>query len=217
MNNHIAFRRARFKVSFFVAATLLFAVNCTTVHRLVQSTRAYHTEAYEEAVDEWSREGRIHRGLEVELIASVTFKSEAFRWSYADEYAEAYQLTPEEKARFVQDQLKAATLGHEFVMAIFVPEKKKDDFDKAKSIWRVYLVNDENERVVPVEVRRLKAQNAVTPHFFPYITPWKSVYTVRFPYNSPESNRPFIRDDASEMKLIITSVLGTSEMHWNLE
>jgi len=159
----------------------------------------------------------------VGLIVSATYKSTEFRRAYADEYAEAYKLTPEEKKQFVEDQLKTATNGHEFVMASFVPKEKWDDFHRANSMWKIYLVDDQNERMVPFEVGQLKQQgktrrqDAVKTHFFPHDTPWKSVYTVRFPYNSPTINRPFISNDTKRIKLIITSVIGTAEMDWKLE
>lgn len=201
---------------FLAAALLLFTGSCTRVDRFLESTDPYHTETYKEICNEWSREARIHRGLEVELIVSATFKSEEFRHAYADEYAKAYKLTPDEKKQFLEDQFKAATLSHEFLIASFVPNKEWDNFDKANSMWKLYLVNDQNERVVPVEVRKVKRQDAVTPHFFPYITPWKSIYAARFPYNIPGTSHPLIKDDTKGVKLVITSVLGTAEMRWSI-
>jgi hypothetical protein len=202
---------------FFSATLLLFTGNCAQISRLIGSAVSYHTETYKTVCDEWSREARIHRGLEVELIVSATFKSEEFRRAYAEEYAKAYRLTPEKKKQFVDDQLEAATRGHEFLMAAFVPEEKWDDFDQPNSVWKLYLVNDQNERVEPVEVRSVRRQDAVTPHFFPYVTPWKSVYKVRFPHNIPTTDQPIIEENTKEIKLVITSVLGTAELGWKLE
>jgi hypothetical protein len=65
-----------------------------------------------------------------------------------------------------------------------------------------------------VEVRRVRREDAVTPHFFPYVTPWKSVYTVKFPYNILITDERIIEEDTQEIKLVITSVLGTAEMDW---
>ena len=203
--------------TFFLATLLLCAVNCTRVTHIVESDDPYHTETFKKVSDAWSREARIHRGLEVELIVSATFKSEQFRRAYADEYAEAYMLTPALKKDFLEGQLVAATRGHEFLIACFVPERHWDDFERGNSMWKLYLVNDQNERVAPVEVRRVKQKDAVTPHFFPHITPWKSTYTVRFPRNIPASNQPVIKDTTKGVKLVITSVLGTAEMEWKLE
>lgn len=201
----------------FCSLLLLFSGNCTRVSRFVESADPFHTDTYKRVCDQWSQEARIHHGFEVSLIVSATFKSADFRRAYADEYAEAYQLTPAGRKQFVEDQMKAGRLGHEFVMAVFLPETRWDDFHKANSVWKLLLVNDEGERVAPVEVRNLKRQKAVMSHFFPYITPWKSVYMVRFPSNITESDRPIIGDDTKEIKLVITSVLGTAELLWNLE
>jgi len=208
---------ARLRMFIFCSALLLFSGNCTRVSQFVESADPYHTHTYKKVCDQWSREARIHRGFEVPLIVSATFKSADFRRAYADEYAAAYQLTAEEKRRFVEDPMKAGRLGHEFLLATFVPEKRWDDFDKADSMWKLFLVNDEGQRVVHVEVRDVKGQEAVMSHFFPYITPWKSVYVVRFPCNLPGTNRPIIGDNTKEIRLIVTSVLGTAEMLWNLE
>jgi hypothetical protein len=201
----------------FCTTVLLFFGNCTRVTRFVGSAGPYHTESYKRVWEQWSQEARIHHGFEVRLIASATFKSADFRRAYADEYAAAYQLIAEEKERFVEDQMKAGHLGHEFLLATFVPEKRWDDFDKADSMWKLLLVNDEGQRVAPVEVRDVERQKAIMSHFFPYVTPWKSVYMVRFPCNISGSNSPIIGDNTKKMRLIITSVLGTAEMHWNPE
>ncbi len=202
---------------FFSAAFLLFTGNCARISRFVGSAVPYHTESYKTVCDAWSRESRIHRGLEVELIVSATFKSKEFRRAYAEEYARAYKLTPEKKKQFVDNQLEATTRGHEFLMATFVPEEKWDDFNHPNSVWKLYLVNDQNKRVEPVEVRSVRRQDAVTPHFFPYVTPWKSVYKVRFPCNIPTTDQPIIAENTKGIKLVITSVLGTAELGWKLE
>jgi hypothetical protein len=207
----------RRKVFVFCAALLLFSGNCTRVSRFVESADPYYTQTYKSVCDRWSQEARIHHGFELSLIVSATFESADFRRAYADEYAQAYQLTPAEKDQFMEDQMKAGRLGHEFLMATFVPETKWDDFDRADSMWKLLLVNDEGERVAPVEVRNLKRQKAVMSHFFPYITPWTSVYLVRFPSKTTESNRPVIGDNTKDIRLVVTSVLGTAELVWKLE
>jgi hypothetical protein len=209
--------RTRFDI-FVLGATLFLLVGgCAQVGRLVKSTDPYHTGTYKKVCDKWTREARIHRGLEVELIVSATFKSADFRRAYAEEYAEAYKLTAEERRRLIEEQCETAGLTHDFVVASFVPEKEWDDFDKAGSMWKLYLANDQDERVIPVEVRRLKRRDALNPHFFPYVTPWKSVYQVSFPPEAPENKEHIIKGTTKAITLVITSVLGTAEMTWALE
>jgi len=202
---------------FVVALLLLWPAACAKVGRFVDSTNRYHTENYQEICDKWTREARVHRGLEVDLIVSATFKSKEFRAAYAREYAAAYQLTSDDAKRLFEDQHQGVPEGHEFFVAIFVPEKKWDEFDKKDSIWKIYFFNDKNDRAVPMEVRRLRGKDAVASHFFPYVTPWKSLYAVRFPHHLPETDLPVIDDDTKTVRLVITGVLGTAEMTWNLQ
>jgi len=203
---------------FLVAVMSLALVNCSSMSRFVASSKnPYRTKAYKEICDQWSREARIHQGLEVELIVSATFKSKAFRRAYTDEYGKVYRLTLEEAEQFGKDQLQQADQTHEFVLASFVPEKKWDEFDKPQSMWKLYLINDRDERVEPLEVQKYKEQDATVSYFFPYVTPWKSVYVVRFPLRVPETDRPLAGENTKGIKLVITSVLGTAEMDWTLE
>ena len=60
--------------------------------------------------------------------------------------------------------------------------------------------------------QRIKKLDALIAHFFPYMKEWESVYLVRFPLNMPGTNKNIIDDN---FKIIITSVLGTTEMVWN--
>ncbi len=202
---------------FFVVVLLLFTTNCSTVKRFAKSSDPYHTEDYRKVYDKWSRSARIHSGLEVELIANATFKSREFRRAYSEEYAQAYKLNSQERSQFIESHVGAAKLGHEFMMATFVPEKGWDDFEKAQSMWKLYLITDKNQRMAPSEIRRIKRNDAVRSHFFPYITPWKSIYVVRFPYCVHKNGKELIGNDTRQIKLVITSVVGTAEMVWNLE
>jgi hypothetical protein len=181
------------------------------VKRFADSSRPFYTPGYRDSLENWSREARIHRGLEVELILSATFKSRAFRRAYTREYAAAYKLDAAEKERFMEAQMRAADLDCEFLVAAFFPQEDWDDFDDGQSMWRIRLINDAGERIRPSEIRRIKEKGALMTHFFPYITPWKSVYVVRFPPMSPEKNG---QQGADKITLEVASVLGSTQLEW---
>ena len=209
-------RRNRDIFVFFLSILLLFVPNCSMVQKFADSSRPYHTGDYKATLDEWTREARIHRGLEVELILSATFKSKPFRRAYAQEYAAAYKLNADETKDFVEDHVAAAGLGHEFLLATFVPHKAWNDFDDSDSMWRLRMVTKGEKRIRPTEIRQIKEKDALLSHFFPYITPWKSVYIVRFPPNTLENQgRPLERP--GPVILEIASVLGSTRMEWQLE
>ncbi|MDI6686743.1 MAG: hypothetical protein QME06_00820 [Desulfobacterales bacterium] len=199
-----------FSIKIFPAIIVIFfCLGCRAfgpIERLKESYDPYHGGQYEAALKDWSREARIYRGLDVQLIADATFKSFKFRNAYSNEYARAYKLTDSEKTKLLKDQKNAALAYNDFLLVAYVPDKKFNDFNKKDSIWKIYLTDGKGKMVNPLEIRKIKKVDAVTTHFFPYITPWKSVYMVRFPTTSTAADKP--------IKLIITSVLGSAEMIW---
>jgi len=204
-----------FSIKIFLAIIVItFCLGCQPVERLKESYDPYHGGQYKAALTDWSREARIYRGLGVELIATATFKSSKFRDAYSNEYARAYKLTGSEKTKLLEDQKNAALAYNDFLLAAYVPDKKLDDFHKKDSIWKIYLTVGKGGLLKPLEIRKIKKVDAVTTHFFPYITPWKSVYLVRFPATSPEAGKAVIDSGAEHIKLIITGVLGSAEMVW---
>lgn len=207
-----------FSIKFFLAIIVItLCLGCRVfepVERLKESYDPYYGGQYKEALMDWSREARIYKGLGVELIANATFKSSKFRDAYSNEYARAYKLTGSEKTKLLEDQKNAALAYNDFLLATYVPDKKLDDFHKKDSIWKIYLTVGKGGLLKPLEIRKIKKVDAVTTHFFPYITPWKSVYLVRFPATSPAAGKAVVDSGAENIKLIITSVLGSAEMVW---
>jgi ribosomal protein S17E len=214
----ISFYKKRITRVFLFAVMAVALADCSSAGRFIKSARSpYRTMTYKETLDTWSREARIHQGFAVELIVSATFKSKAFRRAYAEEYGEVFRLTQEENKRFVEDQIQAADKNHEFVVATFVPEKKWDEFDKPDSMWKFYLFHDGDERVEPLEVKKRKERDATVSYFFPYVTPWKSVYVVKFPHPFPGSDEARVGNETKSITLVITSVLGAAELAWDLD
>ena len=202
-----------------LAVGLIVAViGCGPVGYLMQSTKSYRTLDYHRAFERWTREARIYRGFDVELIVSVTFKSSDYRRAYAQEYAKTYLLSDKDELKFEKDQLAAAEEFHDFVMATFIPDDKWNDFEKKDSIWKIYLTNDKNKRISPVEIKKLKRTDPTIAQFFPYVSPWREVYALRFPVKiPPEQREDFIGPDTRSMTLTITGVRGRCDMVWELK
>ena len=207
-----------FSIKIFLA--IIFITLCQgcrafePIERLKESYDPYHGGQYKAALTDWSREARIYRGLGVELIATATFKSSKFRDAYSNEYARTYKLTGSEKTKLLNDQKNAALAYNDFLLAAYVPDKKLNDFHKKDYIWKIYLTVGKGGLIAPLEIRKIKKVDVVTTHFFPYITPWKSVYIVRFPAISPPAGKAAVDGGAEHIKLIITGVLGSAEMVW---
>ena len=201
-----------------LAVCLIVAViGCGPAGRLVESAEPYRTNDYQQAFERWTREARIYRGFDVELIVSATFKSSDYRRAYAKEYTKAYLLSDKEGVKFEKDQLAAAEEFHDFVMATFIPDDRWNDFEKKDSTWKIYLTNEQNKRISPVEIRKLNGKDPRIEQFFPYVSPWREVYAVRFPAKPPGHHEDLIGPDARSMTLTITGVRGTCDMVWELK
>ena len=171
---------------------------------------------YKQVFEGWTKEDRIYKGFDCKLIAAATYKSMPFRRAYAQEYAELYRLNPVEQDKFLRDQEDAAATFIEFILAAYVPDKKWDDFQEEKSTWKLDLSIDGGAHVAPVEVRKLERDNVVLKHFFPYVTPWKSVYLLRFPSRRRDTGDALVGAENRLLTLSVSSVLGAAEMTWEL-
>ena len=187
------------------------------IEEAAQSADPYRGSEYLAVYDRWTREARIYRGFDVELIAAATYKTAAFREAYAEEYGRVFLLSDAERAKLDQDQRVAAEQYHDFLLAAFVPDKKWNDFDKRDSVWKLYLTTDGQKHLDALEIRRIRKVDAATHHFYPSVTPWKVVYRIRFPRVYPETGEPVIGINDTSVSLVLTGVQGKTAMLWQLD
>jgi len=204
--------RVHVRPALAVAIIFFLAIGCTrevSVKRFVGWEEPYEDGNYPQAIEKFTREARIYRGLELELLANATYKSSDFRRAYLQEYSRVYKLDEAQVQAVRQKETEAAQKVDEFMIATYVPDKQWDDFDRKNPSWKIYLVQRDGSRIQPVSIQKNKV-DASMRHFFPYINPWKSMYTVQFPKLSAGKESP-------SMRLIVTGVRGNIEMEWPSE
>ena len=179
-----------------------------------QLTKSREKVIYRDTMDAWTREGRIYDGVVTRLISNVTFKSAVFRQAYTEEYSRLYNLSGMEYDKLVMHEQKEAADYHDFVMAVYVPEKQWDDFSKKASMWKIYLTRDHVEQIRPLKIRKLKKKDPLIDYFYPYITTWKSIYHVRFPVFDTKSDSQLMGDPYDALTLVMASVIGSVEFKW---
>jgi len=214
--------RSNIKYSLF-AVIIVLLVSAVGCHGEKKTKPTQYTPdsrfnpAYKAVFEQWTREDRIYKGFDCKLIAAATLKSVQFRRAYAKEYGTLYKLTPAEEEKFLNDQVDAAKTYIELFFAVYVPDKKWNDFSRKKSIWKLRLSQGKNNRVIPVEIRKLERNDVVLKHFFPYVTPWKSLYLLRFPMRHPETGQTLMDTHTDQLTLSVSRVLGSAEMNWDLK
>ncbi len=168
------------------------------------------TIGYPKILKQWTREARSYRGLDLELLVAATYQSTPFRAAYVSEYAKIHKLEPSVMKQMADAEEQAARRYYQFIIAAYVNERRLNDFSRTDSIWKIYLTVGNGKRLEPVEIQKPKYADPIIRHFFPYVTPWKSAYTVRFPKSGSKAEN----DIAGSVRLEITGVAGNVELVW---
>jgi len=108
----------------------------------------------------------------------------------------------------LHNQMQAADDYDDFLVVIDAGEKQWDAFSERNSFWNVFLLRDGHLREKPFEIRKLKENKIFYESFFPFISPWSSVYSFRF-------KRPDNPGNSELLELVFTGLPGTIRLTWS--
>ncbi|MFQ5585817.1 MAG: hypothetical protein ACE5GF_03225 [Thermodesulfobacteriota bacterium] len=172
---------------------------------------------YSRLIEKWTSEGKVYRGMESRLVVHATYRGWGLREAYVREYEKRYRLDSYQREKLLAGEKARYEEGEEFFLAVYTPEGRWNDLDRSDSVWKLYLKNDRDERVSPVEVRRVDEESPLIREFYPDLDPWSYGYVVIFPKYSEKGELPLINDETRSFTLIITGVLGQTEITWRLK
>ena len=203
--------RGRSAVIFFLAGMIFFGCRG---FGLIKGTAHDLTDRYRSELNHWTRQTEIYYNLEFVLSLAATYQSGSFRAAHVEEYARVYELKEVDKKKRLSDQLGAADLAYEFLFAVHVPKRQWDDFQTEGSMWKIFLKLNDKERLNPEEIVKLKGNDAVTRYFYPYISPWKSIYRIRFSKTPMKEQVKNVNKMSDSITLVITGAQGRAELNW---
>lgn len=211
-------RSLKFKIhtSKRITSFLLPIVSCLFIISCASSKVSKTvTGEYSAVLDEWTRKGKVYDNFETKLLITATYKGREFRDAYINEYSKVYLLDAETKTKVTEEEMEALKTCHEFFIAVHTPVIEWSDLDKKPSVWALYLANDQDERVMPLEIKRVREKTATDIRFYPYYDDWSKAFTAKFPL-SPGDTKSLVTDKTKFFKLIITGPPGKTELIWNL-
>ena len=167
----------------------------------------YISPHYRAVLEKWTRKGSIYKGLKTELLVASTYKTKEFRRAYTEEYCKIYSLTPHQSKMMMDDQMQAAGDYNDFLVSLCAQEKQWDDFSERNSLWNVFLLRDGYFREKPLEVRKVKEKRLLYKSFYPFISPWSSVYVFRFKKTDKLKA-------SKSLELVLTGVPGSIRLKW---
>lgn len=199
------------KTGLAVFAVLLMMACGDLEHLKEASLDSPRESAYEAALNQWTREARIYKDLEMVVRITATYETLAYRLAYAAEFARRYQLSAADAAKMEQDQRQAASEFNDFFIVVYTPDEDLNNLGLKNAAWKIYLKIGAQKRLTPLEIRKVRKIDARTRYFLPHLSVWNTLYRARFPSAATSSLKVA---KATPATLMVTGVGGTTELHW---
>jgi hypothetical protein len=171
--------------------------------------------AWQQTIATSFQRGRLYLNYDTKLTADALFRSESYRQQLVDEIASARQLSPENTADFTLQQKQAFANRFEFLLFVYGGDNDKISIGERDSLWQIRMLDDDGDRIAPVEVRRIKRTNPeieLLKKHLRDVDRWVEVYEVVFPkLNKPAVGVPI---GTTLPQLIISGVQGRVELSW---
>jgi hypothetical protein len=217
MNSRVATPRLRQWLLAVAIASMTPACGPTRQVSLREGPREYVGADYDAILRRWTRGDRLYsfQGVDDVLSVDSTFESWDFRWSYVIRYAEDYRLTIEQRRDLLATALEDSRKYHQFFISLYGSRPREGELSGDKPPWVVRLADDKGHVTAPEQILPIKKPGVLERTYFPYVTPWRQTFRVRFPATSAAG--PTIAADARLAALRFSGPLGNLELHWVLK
>ena len=202
-----------------VALLALSATACTApAVSLQEGPREYVATDYDNVLKRWTREESLilFDELERALTVAATFETWDFRWAYVTRYAEDYRLTVDQRRALLERSLAETHDHHQFYVALYAQRSKWSDLTAENAAWIVRLIDDRGNETAPAEIEAIKHPGAIERTYFPYTTPWRKAYRIRFPKTRADG-QPTVSPQAESFGLRFAGAQGHDSLVWTIE
>jgi len=182
---------------------------------LAEGPREYVATDYERVLDRWTRTEQLFVATELDdlLTVTATYESWDFRWAYVVRYAEDYRLTVDQRSALFDRSLSEVDRFHQFYVALYAQRHQWSDLTAENAAWIIRLIDDRGNETAPSEIEAIRRPGAIERTYFPYTTPWRRAYRVRFPVARADGRRT-ISADAQWFGLRFAGAQGNEQLVW---
>jgi hypothetical protein len=99
---------------------------------------------------------------------------------------------------------------------LYAQRPKWSDLTADNAAWIIRLIDDLGNETAPSEIEPIRRPGAIEKTYFPYTSPWRKAYRVRFPIARADG-RPTIARNATWFGLRFAGAQGNQELIWNIE
>ncbi|MBK6693798.1 MAG: hypothetical protein IPG50_16570 [Myxococcales bacterium] len=184
---------------------------------LATGPREYVAGDYSDVLQRWTRTSNLVSLSRFDDLLTVTstYESWDFRWAYVIRYANDYRLTVDQRRKLLQATLDETREAHQFYVALYGSNRRWTDLTKPNSSWIVRLIDDQGNETAPAKIDAIAKPGALERTYFPYTTPWRQAFRVRFPAQT--DGRPSISMTAKWFGLRFAGAEGNEELRWEVE
>jgi hypothetical protein len=183
---------------------------------MTEPTRPVMVTDYIDLLKVWTRHGHRRDDFDVALDFDATLHAPQFRAAYIEKYLTVYAIGPEFMAQ-KRAELWAETADvYELHVESQTHTYELNDFTPSKKIWRVTLLNDQNNEVLPVEVREMHERPELVVTFYPYANQFSRGWRIRFP-RALADGTPLVRPDVKALTLRFAGPQGKIDVDWRLK
>lgn len=196
----------------------LFCACGTPKVSMHEGPREYVSTDYEAVLRDWTRDAELIVMSELDNVLNVTatYESWDFRWAYVVRYSSDYRLTIDQRKLLLERSLSESREYHQFYTALFAEKHKWADLTAENAAWIVRLIDEQGNETAPSEIVVIKRPGAIERTYFPYTTPWRSAFRLRFPTRKADGS-PTISPKARWFGLRFAGAQGHQELTWEIE
>ncbi len=182
---------------------------------LAEGPREYVATDYERVLDRWTRTEQLFLATELDDLLTVTstYESWDFRWAYVVRYAEDYRLTVDQRRALLEHSLTETDKYHQFYVALYAQRHQWSDLTAENAAWIIRLIDDRGNETAPSDIEAIRRPGAIERTYFPYTSPWRRAYRVRFPVARADG-RHTIAPDAQWFGLRFAGAQGNEQLVW---
>jgi hypothetical protein len=196
-----------------------FCLGCSkSFVKLDEGPREYVAADYPGVLQRWTRSDQLISMNELDNVLTVTatYESWDFRWAYTTRYADDYRLTVAQRTSLLERSLADTRAEHQFYVALYAQRWPWGDLTLDSPAWIVRLIDDQGGETAPSEIQVIKKPGAIERTYFPYTSPWRRAFRIRFPRVRPDG-RPSIAPQAHWFGLRFAGAQGNQALVWQVD
>ncbi len=200
-------RNVIWQILFGLTVTMLMInmSSCVTPYQNPNLPTLIPESQYNSLTDQYSVNKKIYDGFAQTMEVSATLLNTAVSKAQLDQKARIYQWTSEQYNSH-QSELQASLAKETKVFFdFFVPERRHDDLNKGKTLWRVFL--DAGGKRYEGKAEKLKTIVADVQSLYPTHNRFFTPYIVTFPV-------PTSTIESGESKLTLTGPVGSTTIEF---